>query len=135
MELNTFACFAETENQKKSTNPNKDCYRGLMFANPGDSLCPGKSYITKCPPDATSFYIHPLKAPREELDRRKFPQTDGCELSRKHTSSLQQFVLSKRYTNHSLRSTTVQILSEAGLESRKIMSVTGHKCETSLRSY
>ena len=43
--------------------------------------------------------------------------------------------LSQIYTNHCIRATTTTILSNAGVENRKIMSVTGHKNEGSLQSY
>ena len=42
--------------------------------------------------------------------------------------------LSKSYTNHSIRATVVTTLADNGIEARQIMNVTGHKCESSLRS-
>lgn len=43
--------------------------------------------------------------------------------------------LSKIYTNHSLRATTVHLLDVARFPDRHIMSVTGHKAESSLKTY
>ncbi len=39
---------------------------------------------------------------------------------------------SKVYTNHCLRATSVTLLDHAGVPSRDIMTVTGHKSETSI---
>jgi hypothetical protein len=43
--------------------------------------------------------------------------------------------LSREYTNHSCRATTMHVLDKAQVPSRHIMSVTGHKSESSLKTY
>ena len=44
--------------------------------------------------------------------------------------------LSKVYTNHCLRATCVTVLDQSGFEARHIIiSVSGHKAETSIKSY
>ena len=43
--------------------------------------------------------------------------------------------LSVEYTNHSIRATTITILDRNGYEARHIMSVSGHRSESSLKSY
>ncbi len=41
----------------------------------------------------------------------------------------------QRFTNHSIQKTTVRKLQKAGVSNDKIASITGHKCEESLRYY
>jgi hypothetical protein len=43
--------------------------------------------------------------------------------------------ISRKYTNHSLRATSVHLLDAAQFPSRHIMSVTGHKAEIRLKTY
>ena len=43
--------------------------------------------------------------------------------------------LSQRYTNHSLRATSVTLLDQGGHEARHIMKVSGHTSETSIKNY
>lgn len=55
----------QTKNHKDPNDPHKENLRGFMFARPGDPLCPVnsfKKYISKCPPDAKSFYLHPKRS-------------------------------------------------------------------------
>ncbi|KAL7371576.1 hypothetical protein ABVT39_001492 [Epinephelus coioides] len=55
----------DTKNHKDPNDPHKQNLRGFMFARSGDPLCPVKSfkkYISKCPPDAKSFYLHPKRS-------------------------------------------------------------------------
>ena len=43
--------------------------------------------------------------------------------------------LSRKYTNHCMRATTVTLLKERGIEDWKVCLVTGHKAERSLQHY
>ena len=46
-----------------------------------------------------------------------------------------QAELSTIYTNHSIRVTTITILDRSGFEARQIMSVSGHRNESSVKTY
>ena len=43
--------------------------------------------------------------------------------------------LSQVYTNHCVRATTCTVLDQAGATTRQIMAITGHRNESSVRSY
>ena len=43
--------------------------------------------------------------------------------------------LSKVYTNHCVRSTTISALDEAGIPIHRIMQTSGHRSESSVKSY
>ena len=47
----------------------------------------------------------------------------------------QQAELSTMYTNHLIRATTITILDRSGFEARRIMSVSGHRNESSIKSH
>ena len=46
-----------------------------------------------------------------------------------------QSELSTVYSNHSIRATTLTILDRSGFEGRHIMSVSGHRNESSIKIY
>ncbi|XP_076586564.1 uncharacterized protein LOC143320627 [Chaetodon auriga] len=129
----------DAKNHKAPNDPQKQNQRGFMFARPGDPLCPVKSfkkYVSKCPPDAKSFYLHPKRSITVASDVWYSREPMGVHYLGDMLKKISEEVgLSGIYTNHSLRSTAVGRLSNAGLETRQIMSVTGHRCESSLQAY
>ncbi|XP_023806613.2 uncharacterized protein LOC110014204 [Oryzias latipes] len=129
----------DTKNHKTPNDPHKQNLRGFMFARLGDPLCPiqsFKKYISKCPPDAKSFYLHPKRSVTAAAEVWYSREPMGVNYLGAMLKKISEEVgLSQIYTNHSLRSMAVGRLSDAGLESRQIMSVTGHRCESSLQAY
>ena len=104
-----------------------------------DPMCPVKSlvkYKKHLNPKITTFFQRPKTkiAPDDKI------WYDACAVGHNTLGSMMSKIsdaaqLSQRYTNHSLRATAVHVLDAANFPSRHIMSVTGHKAETSLKTY
>jgi hypothetical protein len=132
--------YNEIDKNHQVQLPKEQEKRQIMFAQPASENCPVKSlkkYLAKLNPRCDAFFQRP---------KPKFTQDEGevwyenknlgvhkLETLMKTISKEAQ--LSELYTNHCLRATTSTILSHAGFESRNICSVTGHKNESSLKSY
>ncbi|XP_044058670.1 uncharacterized protein LOC122879058 isoform X2 [Siniperca chuatsi] len=105
------------------------------FAWPEDLLCPVasfKRYISKS--DAKSFYLHPKHAVASDVWYSQEPmgahylENMWNKISEKGGSFAGQHI-------PQLRCGAGGWLSNAGLESHQIISVTGHRCEGSLQAY
>jgi len=51
------------------------------------------------------------------------------------SSISKELKLSQKYTNHCIRATAVSLLDECNFKARQTMRVSGHKSESSIRSY
>ncbi|KAL2095679.1 hypothetical protein ACEWY4_007827 [Coilia grayii] len=116
-EFLTFSFNPDSKNHKDPCDPKKEQLRGFIYAGPGDPLCPVRSF---------KKYV-------SERCQRLLSAPETCITG--PPQHLRCMVGLRCYTNHSLRSTAVQQLSKAGLESREIMAVTVHRNEGSLKSY
>ena len=109
-----------------------------MFEDQGNELYPVSSfqkYISKIPKRSQSF-LPPSKKQRKVRVRVVLVGANGCYYLGSMLSSLSKEAgTSVIYTNHCIRSTTIQKLAEVGLEAREIMTVRGHRSESSLQSY
>ena len=133
----TLAFNEETKNHKLHSERDRQNTRGCMFEDPGNPLCPVASfekYISKLPQQPKGFYVHPLKNVSDDVWYSREPMGINY-LASMMSRICKEAGTSIIYTNHCIRSTTIQKLSESGLEAREIMSVSGHKSEASLSSY
>ncbi|KAJ7425972.1 activating transcription factor 7-interacting protein 1 isoform X1 [Willisornis vidua] len=134
-----YAMFRYPGKGKNAEDPHK---MGKMYDMPGDPNCPVFSlelYLSKLPPEPPAFYLHPLKLTSEQMrEQPVWYKREPMGVNYLGTMMPRISVaarLSQRYTNHSLRTTTIQLLCEAGLGPREIMAVTGHRSESAIRQY
>ena len=112
---------------------------GMMFEKPGPQ-CPVASlelYIKHLNPKNEFLFQRPKKGSKIGVDDVCFDNMVVGErtLGEKMKCISKEAELSKIYTNHSIRATAVTILDKCGYGARHIMAVSGHKSESSLRSY
>ena len=116
----------------------RESKKGFMFEQQGNPLCPVASlekYLLKYPENDLAFYLHPRRG--EYIGDSIWYTSEPMGVN--YLAALLPKICiaagTTTYTNHSIRTTTVQKLANAGLEEREIMSVSGHRCEGSLYSY
>ena len=111
----------------------------IMFAQAGDALCPVyslKKYLQKLNPKCEKFFQKPRNFAAEDDTVWYENKPVGINTMGKMMKTIsEEAKLSTIYTNHSIRATTATVLAQAGVESRNICAVTGHKNESSLKSY
>ena len=128
------------KNHRQNDDPFDSSGDGRIYENP-NVLCPvgaSELYLSKLNPSLDLLWQRP-----KAFDN--FNQSDSvwyCNalLGKNTIGSLMktisvEYKLSKVYTNHCIRSTAVSVLDNNNFEARQIMRVSGHKSETSIRSY
>ena len=114
-----------------------------IFSSPGSKRCPVqtiKSYLSHLNPEVEFLFQRPQTEStrfNSEEDsvwfERKVLGHNTLENMLKNMS--QRAGIQPYFTNHSLRATTVTILSSENVETRQIKAVTGHKSDARIQSY
>ena len=114
---------------------------GKIFSYSGSKRCPVKTikaYLSHLNPEVDALFQRPK-------DARFSPEEDSIWFKRKvlgHNTlenmlknMTQRAGIQPYFTNHSLRATTITVLSSVNVETRQIKAVTGHNSEAIIESY
>ena len=128
-------------NHRGKDQPDDSPGEGRMYERPNSPYCPVKSfelYLSKLNPSLSCLWQRPKV-------RESFSESDevwycNAPLGKNTLATLMSSIskeiqLSYQYTNHCIRATGVSLLDECNFEARHIMRVSGHKSESSIRSY
>ena len=135
-----YVCLAVDELTKNHGATDKGYGSGAMMPEmPGNPLCPVASfekYCSKLHPSCDRLWQRAKNSFLDDEDTWYVNAPLGAKKLQTFMTGLSEKVgLSKRYTNHSIRTTGATILSRGGFNAAQIMSVTGHKSVSSLSIY
>jgi hypothetical protein len=130
-------CTSELDKNHRDDMDPDDCIgEGRMYERPGSSRCPVtsyKRYLSKLNPEYDPLWQRPLDSFCEESSVWYYNQRIGANTLSKFMGGLSKMTsLSKHYTNHSIRATSMTVMDEAGIEARHIMRVSGHRYENAV---
>ena len=103
-----------------------------------DEKCPIATFLRykrMLPPGCNHLFPKPLKSPTAAGCYFSKQSIGHNKLGSMMSTLSEKAQLSRKYTNHCLRATPVHLLDSANIPSRHIMTVTGHKAESSLKTY
>ncbi|XP_071496853.1 uncharacterized protein [Diadema antillarum] len=124
---------------KNHQDDDAESQKGQMHSLPGNPRCPVtnlKRYLSKLNPKCSCMW----QRPRERVTEEEVVWYANVPLGKNTLATMTKMLsekagCSKSYTNHSLRATCVTLLDHAGYASRDIMTVSGHRSETSIKNY
>ena len=132
-----------TKNHQGGLHDQDDESNGKVFERPGSKRCPVKlisKYLRHLNPDSSNLFQRP-RSPCKSFNPAK-DEVWFCSVPLGH-NTLENMLrgmtsragIQPYLTNHSIRATTVTVLSAANYESRHIKAITGHQSEASIESY
>lgn len=127
--------MARNHATKNHRNDENQSQGGRMYELKDSILCPYGSflsYINKLNQDLDVLWQRPSKGNKLKYDKIAVGKNT---LGDKMKNLSKKAGLSKIYTNHCLRATSITELDRSGFEARLIMSISGHQSESSIRSY
>ena len=122
-----------TKNHREDNNPEES---GSMYET-GGQFCPVASfekYLQHSNPNNEFLFLRPKKEINNEIWYDNMVVGERM-LANKMKEISTEAKLSHIYTNHSIRATSITLLDKAGFEARHIMTVSGLRNESSIRSY
>ena len=131
------------KNHQGGLDDNEDESNGKIFERPGSKRCPVKlieKYLSHLNPDSSSLFQKPRSPCKSFNPARDTVWYSLTPLGHNTLDNMLRFMTSRAgikpyLTNHSIRATTVTVLSAANIESRHIKAITGHQSEASIQSY
>ena len=108
-----------------------------MYETPevNDGFKAFKFYMAKLNPQCDAFFQYPRKNSKWKYGDEVW--FDARPIGAKKLDGVMESIseeakLSKMYTNHSVRATTLTLWSNAGVENRHMMAISGHRSEQGL---
>ena len=113
----------------------------MSFYISGHPNCPVKAftlYFSRLHPDRNDFWQRPRKSGQVKESDDIWYETAPVgknTLGNLMVKISEDCGLSRKYKNHCIRSTCITVLDEGGVETRHIIGLSGHKSESSVKSY